>query len=354
MGTAGVGVYKQKTGVNLEFKKINAGSSKVTITDDVANNEVDIDVVVANLTGIAQSQVTNLATDLAAKQPLDSDLTTIAGLTPTTDNFIQSKAGAWASRTVAQVKTDLLLAGTNSGDETASTIGAIVNGAAAATPNNSDLVATVESSVVKKITWTNVKAFLKTYFDTLYNLYVHPNHTGEVLSTGDGATALDRTAISNKTAVTATQSDYVLIGDASDSDNLKKAAVSQIPCSGFGVFPVEFQLSCSDLSTDLTAANSVGYFRAPFAFTLTAVRASVLRVQTSGTIITVDINKNSSPILSTKLTIDNNENTSVTAATAAVISSSSIADDDEIAIDLDSAGVGGQGLIITLIGTRTI
>jgi hypothetical protein len=40
-------------------------------------------------------------------QPLDSDLTTIAGLTPTTDNFIQSKAGAWASRTVAEVYTDL-------------------------------------------------------------------------------------------------------------------------------------------------------------------------------------------------------------------------------------------------------
>jgi len=58
------------------------------------------------------------ATAATTYQPLDSDLTAIAGLTATTDNFIQSKAGAWASRTVAQVKTDLGLTGTNSGDQT--------------------------------------------------------------------------------------------------------------------------------------------------------------------------------------------------------------------------------------------
>ncbi len=40
-------------------------------------------------------------------QPLDSDLTTMAGLTATTDSFMQSKSSAWSARTLAQVVTDL-------------------------------------------------------------------------------------------------------------------------------------------------------------------------------------------------------------------------------------------------------
>lgn len=44
VGAAGVGVFKQKIGIDLEFKKINAGSSRVTITDDTSNSEVDVDI----------------------------------------------------------------------------------------------------------------------------------------------------------------------------------------------------------------------------------------------------------------------------------------------------------------------
>ena len=43
-----------------------------------------------------------IQTQLDGKQPLDSDLTTIAGLTATTNNFLVANASAWASRTPTQ------------------------------------------------------------------------------------------------------------------------------------------------------------------------------------------------------------------------------------------------------------
>jgi len=46
---------------------------------------------------------------LDGKQPLDSDLTVFAALTPADDVVVQRKAGIWTGRTPAQVKTDLAL-----------------------------------------------------------------------------------------------------------------------------------------------------------------------------------------------------------------------------------------------------
>lgn len=46
---SGVGVFKLKSGIELQFKSINAGSNKVTITDDTGNDEIDIDIVPANI-----------------------------------------------------------------------------------------------------------------------------------------------------------------------------------------------------------------------------------------------------------------------------------------------------------------
>lgn len=112
-------------------------------------------------------------------------------------------------------------------------------------------------------------------------------------------------------------------------------------------------IACSDESTPLTTGMAKVTFRMPHAMTLTDVRASLTVAQSSGSVFTVDINEGGTTILSTKITIDNTEKTSTTAATAPVISDASLADDAEITIDIDQVGDGtAKGLKVTLIGTR--
>lgn len=112
-------------------------------------------------------------------------------------------------------------------------------------------------------------------------------------------------------------------------------------------------IACSDETTALTTGTAKVTFRMPYAFTLSGVRASVTTAPTGAT-LTVDINEGGVSILSTKLTIDASEKTSTTAATAAVISDTALADDAEITIDIDQIGstVAGAGLKVYLIGTK--
>ena len=49
-----------------------------------------------------------IQTQIDGKQPLDADLTTIAGLTATTNNFMVANSSAWASRTPAHESRDTL------------------------------------------------------------------------------------------------------------------------------------------------------------------------------------------------------------------------------------------------------
>ena len=75
-------------------------------------------------------------------------------------------------------------------------------------------------------------------------------------------------------------------------------------------------IAAGDETTAITTGTAKVTFRMPYAFTLTAVRASVTTAPTGSTIL-IDINEGGVSILSTKLTCDANERTSTTAATAA-------------------------------------
>jgi hypothetical protein len=133
--------------------------------------------------------------------------------------------------------------------------------------------------------------------------------------------------------------------------NIKTINSTSILGSGNFATPFELVIAASDETTALTAGTAKITFRMPRAVTLTSVRASLTTAQASGNIFTVDINESGTSILSTKLTIDNTELTSTTAATPPVISDAALADDSEITIDIDQIGNGtAKGLKVMLIG----
>ncbi|WLJ71140.1 hypothetical protein [Sphingomonas phage Carli] len=118
---------------------------------------------------------------------------------------------------------------------------------------------------------------------------------------------------------------------------------------GGSVVTESMVIAVGDESTAITAGNGKVTFRMPYGFTVTGVRSSVTAASSSG-LVTVDINEGGASILSTKLSIDAGEKTSVTAATAAVISDPILADNAEITIDVDAAGTAAAGLKVYLIG----
>ena len=106
-----------------------------------------------------------------------------------------------------------------------------------------------------------------------------------------------------------------------------------------------FVIAASDEATNLVTGTNKVYFRMPYAGTLLAVKATVNTAPTGSTLI-CDINEAGTSVLGTKLSIDASEKTSDTAASAATIADSALANDAEITIDIDQVGstVAGKGL----------
>ena len=131
------------------------------------------------------------------------------------------------------------------------------------------------------------------------------------------------------------------------------AAGKVLLASGAWGWPEEtYVVALGDNTTAITTGTAKETFRAPYACTLKRVKASLTTASSSGT-PTFDINESDSSLLSTKLTIDADEKTSTTAATAAVISDNAIANDAELTFDIDVAGTNAAGPKIYITLQRT-
>lgn len=112
-------------------------------------------------------------------------------------------------------------------------------------------------------------------------------------------------------------------------------------------------VAASDEATALTTGTAKIKFRFPYPFIIDDLRGSLTVAQASGSVLTVDVNESDTSILSTKLTFDNTETTTKTAATPRVISDGVIASDAEMSIDIDQVGDGtAKGLKLIFIGRR--
>jgi hypothetical protein len=142
--------------------------------------------------------------------------------------------------------------------------------------------------------------------------------------------------------------DYNVIAD----NNMRNCAAKAVGTFGPNCGDAILGVALSDETTTITTGTGKATVRAPYAFALIGVRASVNTVSSSG-VVTVDVNDGGTTVLSTKLTIDASEKTSTTAATAAVLSDMAVASDAELTFDIDTAGTGAKGLKVWLYGFRT-
>ncbi len=146
-----------------------------------------------------------------------------------------------------------------------------------------------------------------------------------------------------------------LIGSGTTSVQMWMTDGSATPVAR-GVSPAleAIRIKVGDETTAITTGTGKASFRMPYAFYVTAIRGSLAVAQASGSVVTVDVNEAGTSIISTKLTFDNTELTTVTAATPAVISDHTIADDAVVSIDLDQVQGSSlaAGLNVTLYGYR--
>lgn len=114
-GGGGSGTVNTGTQYQLAYYAANGttvdGLTLITANRALASNANGLPVAsttTATELGYVSGVTSAIQTQLDGKQASDADLTAIAGLSPTNDDIIQRKSGAWTNRTMTQLTADLI------------------------------------------------------------------------------------------------------------------------------------------------------------------------------------------------------------------------------------------------------
>jgi hypothetical protein len=332
LGVVTYGLYKNKLGVDLQFKSLTATSSKISLrsnSDDVGIDLVEGNIIHNNLGGkndgdykhLTATEKTNTDDAVTKRHTQNTDTKLAEGTanevtaanvkdavdkkhTQGTDQGLDT--GGANAVVVADVKDAVtkkhshsniisldLVSGTNTGDETTITLGSKINGASEkTTPIDADMVGLMDSNasnILKKLSWTNIKATLKTYFDSLYTLAnlggvptsrqvnghalssdvtVSKSDVGLSSVTNDAQlkrSASDFTTFTEKT--TPVNGDIVLIEDSADSNNKKKLQIGNLSTKYADYYYAESLGESNTTSSYATFVNKLTYSLTPIAGT---------------------------------------------------------------------------------------
>jgi len=180
-----------------------------------------------------ESEVTGLVTDLANKSNV--------GHTHTASNVTDFNSAALAAAPA----------------ETTTTIGSLINGATAkTTPVDADMVGLMDSAasnVLKKLSWANIKATLKTYFDTLYATVTHTHAQSDVTNLVSDLAGKQATLVSGTNIKTINGSSVLGSGDltVTGGSGSPGGSTTQIQFNDAGAFGGDADLTWDKTTNDL-------------------------------------------------------------------------------------------------------